>query len=153
MAAAYRSDGAGFLAHGNPVNALASFAYGIGWIDAAGCLGLASPSPLHHPTPVEEPLPDAMQPHLVEKTARYARLLATGCGSVEAAPDRASIFYSSAARFLEEAVGAKQRGDAAREGGDDATALAEYSYGFAWLDAGARIGLLRVLASREIFTI
>jgi len=153
MAAAYQSDGIRFLALGDPVNALASFAYGLGWIDAAVHMGFVSSSPLHRPSPVEDAIPDPLLPHLIEKTARYARLLTTACGAVQEAPDPASVFYAGAARCVEEAIGAMQRGVAAHEGGDDATALAEYSYGFAWLDAGVRIGLLRVLASREIFTI
>ncbi|MDD3934263.1 MAG: DUF357 domain-containing protein, partial [Methanoculleus sp.] len=40
MAAAYQSDGTAFLRTGDRVNALAGFAYGLGWLDAGSRLGL-----------------------------------------------------------------------------------------------------------------
>jgi len=40
MAAAYLEDGRHFRERGDPVNALAAFAYGHGWLDAGARVGL-----------------------------------------------------------------------------------------------------------------
>ena len=42
MATAYLDDGRHFLAEDDPVNALAAFSYGHGWLDAGARLGLFS---------------------------------------------------------------------------------------------------------------
>lgn len=42
MARSYLADGRHFRAEGDPVNALASFAYGHGWLDAGARAGLFS---------------------------------------------------------------------------------------------------------------
>jgi len=39
MAYAYHSDGSGFLSEGDDVNAIASYAYGRGWLDAGVRVG------------------------------------------------------------------------------------------------------------------
>ncbi|WP_243670629.1 DUF357 domain-containing protein, partial [Methanoculleus chikugoensis] len=49
MAIAYHSDGFAFLRAGDRVNALAAFAYGLGWLDAGSHLGLLVPSLAHPP--------------------------------------------------------------------------------------------------------
>jgi hypothetical protein len=40
-----------------------------------------------------------------------------------------------------------------REDDDPVNALAAFSYGHAWLDAGARIGLFEVPTDGELFTV
>jgi len=44
MARSYRDDGHHFLDNGDPVNALAAFAYGHGFVDAAARIGLLDDS-------------------------------------------------------------------------------------------------------------
>ncbi|MFB6133515.1 MAG: DUF357 domain-containing protein [Halanaeroarchaeum sp.] len=90
---------------------------------------------------------------LEEKTARYEGLLETAIEEAEilAPPetplgDAATDFQTMATSYLED-------GRHFRENDDQVNALAAYSYGHAWLDAGARIGLFSVPTEGHLFTV
>ena len=77
MASCYVKDGRHFIEAGDPVNAIASFSYASGWLDCGYCLGLImSPAPApDFLSAGSYPVPDSAVPRLIEKTARYERLL------------------------------------------------------------------------------
>ncbi len=99
MAAAYLSDGWTFLRTGDPVNALAAFAYGLGWLDCGTSLGLLEPQSGHPPVGVDAQIPDAMSAHLHEKTHRYRRMLNAALSAVEVGADEASPLYAGGRCF------------------------------------------------------
>jgi len=153
MAAAYRDDGMTFLSGDDPVNALAGFAYGLGWLDAGLRLGLLAPPAAHPPGDMDACIPDAKIAHLHEKTHRYRRMLRSALGMVEAAPDPASPLHGGSREFHAVAASWYVEGVERLEAGDYAGALACLSYGYAWLDAGIRAGLLQVTGERDLFTV
>ncbi len=155
MAAAYGSDGCTFLCTGDRVNALASFTYGLGWLDAGCALGLirSAGSERLHPGSISDPIPEALAEHLHEKTARYERMLAEAISAVEVGPDRASPLFGAAETFVAEASRGHLFGNLHLRDGEYATALALFSYGYGWLDAGVRAGLLRITGRRGLFTV
>ncbi len=153
MAAAYQSDGMTFLKSGDPVNALAAFAYGLGWLDAGLRLGLLEPSIASPPSPAGAYIPDALVARLDEKTHRYRRMLEAALASVETGPDEASPLSVGAEEFRSTARSRYADGTGCLDAGDTVGALARFSYGYAWLDAGIRAGLLRVTGERGLFTV
>ncbi|MCT8336670.1 DUF357 domain-containing protein [Methanoculleus sp. Afa-1] len=153
MAAAYHSDGFAFLRAGDRVNALAAFAYGLGWLDAGSRLGLLAPSLAHPPETVDAGIPESQAAHLDEKTHRYRRMLDAALAGVEAAADEASSLQAAAGEFYSAARGWYAQGAACLDAGDRAAALARFSYGYAWLDAGIRAGLFRITGERGLFTV
>ena len=153
MAIAYHSDGLAFLRGGDPVNALAAFAYGLGWLDAGSCLGLLDPSIAHPPVGLDACIPESQAAHLDEKTHRYRRMLDAALGMVEAAADEASALRAGAGEFYSAARIWYAEGTEYLDAGDFAAALARFSYGYAWLDAGIRAGLFRITGERGLFTV
>lgn len=153
MAAAYHSDGFAFLRAGDRVNALAAFAYGLGWLDAGSRLGLLAPSLAHPPETVDAGIPASQAAHLDEKTHRYRRMLDAALGAVEAAADEASPLHAAAGEFYSAARAWYAQGAAYLDAGDLSAALARFSYGYAWLDAGIRAGLFRITGERGLFTV
>lgn len=94
-----------------------------------------------------------MAADLEEKTDRYGELLAEALEAASIAPpegtpmaDAAEDCYEMAASYLED-------GRHFRERNDPVNALASFSYGHAWLDAGARIGLFEVPTDGHLFTV
>ena len=85
---------------------------------------------------------------LSEKASRYRRLLSDAVDSVEVVDDsdEAEEFLGLASSYLED-------GENFLEQGDEVNALAAFSYGHAWLDAGARIGIFSVPRDSELFTV
>lgn len=77
---------------------------------------------------------------LSEKTRRYRDLLERALETVEGA-DRSD---EDTAETLEMAESYLEDGDHFLEEGDEVNALASYSYGHGWLDAGSRLGLYDV---------
>jgi hypothetical protein len=154
MAAAYRDDGRVFLEAGDLVNAHASFTYGSGWF-AAGCLiGLIVFNRQPEPLPFfVETMPQHLYDHLSEKTGRYARMLEEAQGSVDCAPDRESPLHEAALAMHQNASGALMRGSEWRKRGALINALGWFSYGYGFLDAGIRAGLLRITEKRHLFTV
>lgn len=152
MAAAYQSDGMAFLAD-DPVNALAAFAYGLGWLDAGSRLGLLEPYVAHPPEATDVCMPDRLAAHLDEKTRRYRRMLKSALSAVEAGSDEASPLFSGAEEFCSTARSWYADGVECLDAGDLAGALARFSYGYAWLDAGIRAGLFRITGERDLFAV
>ncbi|MGA2917328.1 DUF357 domain-containing protein [Methanoregula sp.] len=156
MVSAYESDGRAFFAAGDPVNALAAYWYGFGWMHGGIALGLLTTgdgTPGCPFTSVIESLPAVHQEKLDEKTTRYLRLLDTALRSVSCAPDPTTPAYRFASQVLCIAGAYRERGRLRLAGGHREDALACFSYGHGWLDAGVQAGLFRVLANREIFTV
>ncbi|MDK2915829.1 MAG: uncharacterized protein PWR25_386 [Euryarchaeota archaeon] len=153
MAAAYHSDGFAFLHSGDRVNALAAFAYGLGWLDAGSRLGLLEPSSAHPPETVAACIAASQDAHLDEKTHRYRRMLDAALGAVEVAADGASPLHAAAGEFYSAARAWYAQGVVLLDAGDRAAALALFSYGYAWLDAGIRAGLFRITGERGLFTV
>ncbi len=90
---------------------------------------------------------------LAEKTDRYESLLSEALEAAVIAPptrsplaDAAEDFHGMAGSYLED-------GRHFRADGDLVNALAAFSYGHAWLDAGARLGLFDVPSEGELFTV
>jgi hypothetical protein len=154
MVRAYYRDGMGFLSRGDVPNALASFSYALGWLDAAVCLGLIAASDCGIPLlPESEYRPGAGSGPLREKTSRYHALLSRALESLQTAPEPDTCLSAGAARFLLVSEIFFSQGSKREAAGDDRGALAAYSYGFGWLDAGVRTGLFRVSRNRSLFTI
>jgi|WetSurMetagenome_2_1015567.scaffolds.fasta_scaffold193416_2 uncharacterized protein len=154
MAAAYESDGRTFIADGDPVNALAASAYGLGWLHfgcAAGLLATGTTGCLFDGP--FEPVPASQQEKRNEKTGRYARLLATALASVTPAPDPSTPAHALAGQVMFIANLYLQQGERFASGGRTEDALACYSYGHGWLDAGVQAGLFSIHANRGIFTV
>lgn len=155
MAAAYESDGRTFLSRDDPVNALAAFMYGLGWIHcgtASGILSVSAGRPVCPFLTPSEKVPASHYLKLDEKTGRYARLLTTAAASVSPAPAPGTPAYAFALQVLFIAEMYLQQGnrEASRSRKEDG--LACFSYGHGWLDAGVEIGLFSITGHHEIFT-
>jgi len=154
MSRAYLADGNAFFSSGDFVNALAAYCYGEGWLHCGASCGLVCiAAPRCLPGQPVDPLPPDSFARLSEKTHRYDRLLATARDSVRPAPETGTALYIAAERVgVVTALYARQgRRYLARE--EPENALACFSYGHGWLDAGVRAGLYTVTANRDIFTI
>lgn len=156
MARAYESDGMTFFGSGDPVNALAAFFYAFGWLHfgcAYGTLVTDMPIP---PCPFIRPcgrLPLPANDKLHEKSSRYERLLTTASASVTSAPDPSTPVHLFATRTIEVATTSARQGRWFLGLKREEDALAHFSYGHGWLDAGVRAGLFAIHANREIFTV
>jgi uncharacterized protein len=154
MVSAYESDGRAFFIRGDPVNALAAYWYGFGWLHggiAAGLLTTGAPGcPF---TSAVDSLPEAHREKRDEKTARYLWLLDTAIRSVSCAPDPSTPGHRFAEEVLCIAGAYRERGRLRMAAGQTEDALACFSYGHGWLDAGVQTGLFVILANREIFTV
>jgi len=155
MARAYESDGITFLVSGDPVNALAGFYYGLGWLHFGLASGLLTitPSPRCPFWEPQEVLQPQYRAQLEEKACRYAHLLDTALSSVKCAPDAATISHDFADRIFSVAVVYARRGEVHMKSGSHEDALASFSYGHGWLDAGVTAGLFRIVAERDLFTV
>jgi hypothetical protein len=156
MARAYLSDGTTFLKTDDPVNALGSFFYAFGWLHFGVAYGTLSTEMKLTPCPFIRPcerLPDRVFGKLTEKTGRYERLLDTARSSVTCAPDPSTPAHLIATRVLEIAETYTTQGRWFRQENRNEDALASFSYGHGWLDAGVLAGLFVITAEREIFTV
>ncbi len=156
MASAYESDGRTFLENGDPVNALAAFLYGLGWIhcgSASGLLVIPGEKPgCPFATPAEK-VPASQYLKLDEKTGRYAHLLETAIASVTPSPAPGTPAHTFALQVLFIAGVYLQRGN--QEAGERRLeeGLSCFSYGHGWLDAGVECGLFTINANHGIFTV
>jgi hypothetical protein len=89
---------------------------------------------------------------LVEKTDRYESLLAEAVDVATVADDLPAEQADAAEQCLEMAASYLRDGRHFRETGNLPDALAAFSYGHGWLDAGARIGVLDVPSEGHLFT-
>lgn len=94
-----------------------------------------------------------MPADLAEKTDRYERLLADALAAAEPVGDDGTPLAEAAAECLEMARSYLEDGRHFREEDDLVNALASFSYGHGWLDAGARIGVLSVPRDGHLFTV
>ncbi|MFC7175876.1 DUF357 domain-containing protein [Halosegnis marinus] len=94
-----------------------------------------------------------MPADLEEKTDRYGDLLAEALEAATVAPPPDSPLGEAAAECEEMARSYLDDGRHFREHDDPVNALAAFSYGHAWLDAGARIGLFDVPTDGHLFTV
>ena len=90
---------------------------------------------------------------LAEKTDRYEGLLAEALDAASATPAEETPLDDAAVDFREMAESYLADGRHFRAEGDLVNALAAFSYGHAWLDAGARLGLFDVPDEGHLFTI
>lgn len=156
MASAYESDGRMFLSGDDPVNALAAFLYGLGWLHcgiASGLLDYSGKGPeCPFATPAEN-VPASQYLKLDEKTGRYANLLTTAIASVTPSPAPGTRAHVFAQQVLFIAGIYLQRGNREAGEGRPEEGLSCFSYGHGWLDAGVECGLYSIHANREIFTV
>lgn len=155
MARAYESDGRAFFASGDLVNTLASAWYGFGWFHFAisyGLLVCTAPAGCPFVSPCE-PLPPSFHDRLLEKTERYFRLLDTARSAVRPSPEAGTAAGSFADRVLLIVSSYGRAGDACMRSGALEDALACYSYGHGWLDAGVTAGLFSITGHRDLFTV
>ncbi|QSW99486.1 DUF357 domain-containing protein [Haloterrigena alkaliphila] len=94
-----------------------------------------------------------MAADLEEKTDRYGELLAEALEAASVAPPDGTPMAEAAAECYEMAASYLEDGRHFRDDGDLVNALAAFSYGHAWLDAGARIGLFDVPTDGHLFTV
>ena len=153
MADAYLVDGKAFLSSGDLMNALAAFTYASGWLDASSTLGLFTErTTLGIPEFTGESA-SLDGDRLREKRERYGKMLSGALEALECSPDPGSPLFGPATLILERAGELRKEGDLLAREGRAADALARYSHGHGWLDAGVRAGLFRILHSRELFTV
>jgi hypothetical protein len=88
-----------------------------------------------------------------EKTERYERLLAEALEEATVAPPEGTPMADAADECAEMASSYLEDGRHFAEEEDLVNALASFSYGHAWLDAGARIGLFDVPSEGHLFTV
>ena len=155
MIDAYLADGNGFLARNDMVNAYASYWYALGWMDAGIFLGLISgPASGIQPDLTGSTMKNSPDIGLLhEKTTRYRSLLGQALESLDPAPEVGSSLFPAAETMQGVAGSWCNQGIVLEECGTTAEALGAYSYGFAWLDAGVRFGLFRIMKNRDLFTI
>ena len=94
-----------------------------------------------------------MAAELEEKTDRYGELLAEALEATAVAPPSGTPMAEAAAECQEMAASYLEDGRHFRAEGDLVNALAAFSYGHAWLDAGARVGLFDVPTDGHLFTV
>ncbi|WP_435194531.1 DUF357 domain-containing protein [Natronomonas sp. EA1] len=94
-----------------------------------------------------------MPADLDEKMNRYGELLAQAVDAAEIAPPEGTPLHDAALECEEMAVSYLEDGRHFREQDDPVNALASFSYGHAWLDAGARVGLFDVPTEGHLFTV
>jgi hypothetical protein len=155
MARAYESDGITFFTSGDPVNALAGFYYGFGWLHFGLSSGLLTIT-LPQKCPLREPQEKLMSGHRVkleEKAYRYAHLLDTALSSLIYAPDPATTSHDFAERIHTVAHVYAGHGNYQMKSGSLEDALASFSYGHGWLDAAVTAGFFRIVGARDLFTV
>lgn len=81
---------------------------------------------------------------LAEKAARYEQLLEVALETAEPTPPDGTPLAEAAAEFAGMARSYLEDGRHFAADGDRVNALAAFSYGHAWLDAGARLGVFDV---------
>ena len=94
-----------------------------------------------------------MTADLEEKTDRYEELLADALEAAEIAPQEGTPLHDAAQEYEEMARSYLEDGRHFREDDDLVNALASFSYGHGWMDAGARIGVFEVPTEGHLFTV
>lgn len=94
-----------------------------------------------------------MPADLAEKTDRYGRMLADAIAAAEFAAPAGTPLGDAARECRDMAQSYLEDGRHFRSVDDPVNALAAFSYGYGWLDAGVRLGLFTVPEGTELFTI
>ncbi|MFO7925433.1 MAG: DUF357 domain-containing protein [Halobacteriota archaeon] len=94
-----------------------------------------------------------MSADLEEKTDRYETLLSSALEAADIAPQEGTPLYEAAVEFREMARSYLEDGRHFRTQDDPVNALASFSYGHGWMDAGARIGVFVVPTDGHLFTV
>jgi len=95
-----------------------------------------------------------MNEDLNRKTYKYERILREALGRVKKSPNERSYLMKVADDFLNMADSYHRDGIYFLEKGNIIDALASFSYGYAWLDAGMRLGIFKSNdEDYELFTI
>jgi len=87
------------------------------------------------------------------KTEQYEQLLDEALAAADVAAPEGTPLATAAADCLEMARSYLDDGRHFRDEGNLVDALAAFSYGHAWLDAGARVGVLSVPREGHLFTV
>ena len=93
-----------------------------------------------------------MAADLTEKTDRYGRMLADALDEAEQTAPDGTPLGEAASECREMAVSYLEDGRHFRDNDDLVNALASFSYGYGWLDAGVRMGLFSIPDETELFT-
>ncbi|RLM59230.1 DUF357 domain-containing protein [Halobellus sp. Atlit-31R] len=93
-----------------------------------------------------------MPADLTEKTDRYERMFADALAEAEVAVPGSTPLGEAAAEVREMALSYLEDGRHFREHDDLVNALAAFSYGYGWLDAGVRLGLFEIPDETHLFT-
>jgi hypothetical protein len=153
MAGAYARDGMIFLEKGDPVNAIAAFAYGAAWLDAGSRLGLFDRTDSLPPVLEGEEVPPPYVSLLHDKTTKYRGMLSRALAAVADAPDPSSPLRAATEVFLTRAREALEEGNGSLAHARPLHALSWYAYGHGWLDAGVRTGVLSIRGDRSLFAV
>lgn len=154
MSQAYASDGFVFLNNNDEVNALASFAYGNGWLDTGVKSGLIAALPAGiPPSGFGDAIPETLSDHLTEKTFRYERMLSSALTSVCINSDPELPLYQAGKELCQVTRLHYHKGTTEIEQKNLADGLALLSYAYGWIDAGVRMGILKVVQNHELFTV
>ncbi|MCU4753285.1 DUF357 domain-containing protein [Halobacteria archaeon AArc-curdl1] len=94
-----------------------------------------------------------MAADLEEKTERYGRLLTEALEAADIAPPAGTPMAEAAEECYEMAASYLEDGRHFEAEDDLVNGLAAFSYGHAWLDAGARVGLFDVPEEGHLFTV
>lgn len=94
-----------------------------------------------------------MPAELEAKTDRYESLLAEALEAADIAPQEGTPLHDAAVACEEMARSYLEDGRHFRETDDPVNALAAFSYGHGWMDAGARLGLFEVPTGGHLFTV
>ncbi|CCC39697.1 DUF357 domain-containing protein [Haloquadratum walsbyi] len=93
-----------------------------------------------------------MTVELIAKTDQYERMLADALEVAEIAVPKTTPLGRAAHETREMARSYLEDGRHFRTVDDPVNALAAFSYGYGWLDAGVRIGLFNIPAESDLFT-
>ena len=93
-----------------------------------------------------------MAADLTEKTDRYERMLADALDAAEQTPPADTPLADAATDCRAMAASYLKDGRHFRENDDFVNALASFSYGYGWLDAGVRMGLFSIPEDTDLFT-
>ena len=93
-----------------------------------------------------------MPADLIEKTDRYEQMLADALDAAEETPPEETPLSEAATDCRVMAASYLEDGRHFRKHDDPVNALASFSYGYGWLDAGVRMGLFSIPEDTELFT-
>jgi uncharacterized protein len=154
MAQCYLKDGSCFLGKDDPVNALASFAYAAGWLDAGHYIGIVTSGPLcKNLLSGRNTVPDRSHHHLTEKAWRYQRLLDSAITSSKPGSEPGIHWHEGGEKIIAIATAYATGGSMFLRTDRCEDALSCFSYGHGWLDASLRAGLIRITGNRDLFAI